>query len=52
GMALGLIVYMTGRKNLPADSRKTVNPLPRNKLWVLPAAVVAVGLAIWAVVAL
>lgn len=52
GMALGLIVYMTGRKNLPADSRKTVNPLPRNKLWILPAAVVAVGLAIWAVVAL
>lgn len=51
GMALGLIVYMTGRKNLAAESRETVNPLPAGRWWVLPAAVIAAVLLIWLAVA-
>src|SRR5699024_7667315 len=42
GMALGLIIYVTGRKNLPPESRTAVNPLPKSKLYLFIVAVVAV----------
>ncbi|MGC3022385.1 peptide MFS transporter [Brevibacterium sp. FAM 24630] len=42
GMALGLIIYLTGRKNLPPESRVAVNPLPKSKLYLFISAVVAV----------
>ncbi|NNV08657.1 MFS transporter, partial [Geobacillus sp. MMMUD3] len=41
GMALGLIIYATGRKNLPAESRVAVNPLPKSKVYLFVLAVVA-----------
>ncbi|MDN5657442.1 peptide MFS transporter [Brevibacterium sandarakinum] len=47
GMALGLIIYATGRKNLPNESRGAVNPLPASKLSLfLLAIVVAVVLIV------
>ncbi|WP_051297585.1 peptide MFS transporter [Brevibacterium album] len=50
GMAIGLLIYLTGRKGLPASAGFAVNPLPRRRLWVLPAAlfgVIAVVTALW-----
>lgn len=42
GMAIGLGIYLTGRKNLPSSAGFAVNPLPRRQLWVLPASLLAV----------
>src|SRR5699024_8472794 len=42
GMDLGLIIHVTGRKNLPPESRTAVNPLPKSKLYLFIVAVVAV----------
>lgn len=42
GMALGLIIYASGRKNVPAEARTPVNPLPKSKLYLFIVAVVAV----------
>lgn len=47
GMALGLIIYMTGRRNLPDESRGAFNPLPASKLYLfLLAIVIAVVLIV------
>ena len=47
GMALGLVIYATGRKKLPPESRVAVNPLPTSKLYLfLLAIVVAVVLIV------
>lgn len=40
GMALGLVIYMTGRKKLPSSAAEVADPLPRNKTWVLPTSIV------------
>ncbi|WP_166971569.1 peptide MFS transporter [Brevibacterium atlanticum] len=45
GMALGLVIYLTGRKNLPPESRIVVNPLPKNKLYLFIIEVLVVVLA-------
>ncbi|MGO2861666.1 MAG: peptide MFS transporter [Brevibacterium sp.] len=42
GMALGLIIYATGRRNLPSESRGPSNPLPTSKLYLFLAAIVLV----------
>ncbi len=45
GMALGLVIYALGRKNLPAEANEIPNPLPaeqRTKIILITAAVVAV----------
>lgn len=44
GMAFGLVIYATGRKNLPPESRIAVNPMPRNKLYLFIVAVLVVVL--------
>ncbi|MFI8595536.1 peptide MFS transporter [Microbacterium sp. NPDC078428] len=41
GMALGLIQYSFGRKQLPAEARRVPNPLPRGRYGV----VIGIGLA-------
>lgn len=40
GMALGLIIYATGRKKLPDEARGAVNPLPGSKLVLFLLAIV------------
>jgi POT family proton-dependent oligopeptide transporter len=44
GMAFGLIIYLTGRKSLPPESRVAVNPLPKNKLYLFIVEVLIVVL--------
>lgn len=44
GMAVGLIIYWTGRKSLPEESRHAVNPLPKSKLYIFFAGIVLVAL--------
>ena len=33
GMAVGLVLYLTGRKNLPESAKIVVNPLPAGQRW-------------------
>lgn len=50
GMALGLVIYLTGRKKMPADAARVADPLPRKKMWVLPASIlgtVAIIAVLW-----
>lgn len=50
GMAIGLIVYMTGRKNIPASAKIVVNPLPAGQRWKFGAGaigVIAVITVLW-----
>ena len=44
GMALGLIIYVTGRKSLPPEAHVAVNPLPKTKLYLFIVAIVVVVL--------
>lgn len=47
GMALGLLQYSFGRKQLPDDARHVPNPLPRNRyLWVAVVAAAAIVVVI------
>ncbi|WEG08382.1 peptide MFS transporter [Microbacterium horticulturae] len=51
GMALGLVQYSFGRKQLPEQARHVPNPLPRNRyVWV--AAIAAVAIVLIAVLVL
>ncbi|MCT1830398.1 peptide MFS transporter [Brevibacterium luteolum] len=50
GMAIGLALYLTGRKNLPASAKVVVNPLPAGARWKFGAGalgVVAAIAALW-----
>lgn len=42
GMALGLAIYLTGRKNLPESARSVPNPAPRSSLWKLGGSIALV----------
>ncbi|MEQ6897991.1 peptide MFS transporter [Microbacterium sp. KR10-403] len=47
GMALGLLQYSFGRKQLPEQARHVPNPLPRNRyMWVAVVAAVAIVLIV------
>jgi proton-dependent oligopeptide transporter, POT family len=46
GMAIGLIQYSIGRKNLPASSREVANPLPANRRILVAAIAAAVAVVI------
>lgn len=48
GMALGLVIYLTGRHKMPTEARHVPEPLPRQKMWVLPASIIGTVLAIFA----
>ncbi len=48
GMALGLVIYLTGRHKMPVEARHVPEPLPRKKMWVLPASIIGTVLAIFA----
>lgn len=48
GMALGLVIYLTGRHKMPTEARHVPEPLARKKMWVLPAAIIGTVLAIFA----
>lgn len=47
GMAVGLVIYLTGRHNMPTEARHVPEPLPRKKMWVLPASIIGTVLAIF-----
>ena len=47
GMALGLVIYLTGRHKMPTEARHVPEPLPRQKMWVLPASIIGTVLAIF-----
>lgn len=47
GMALGLVIYLTGRHKMPTEARHVPEPLARKKMWVLPAAIIGTVLAIF-----
>lgn len=47
GMALGLVIYLTGRHKMPTEARHVPEPLPRKKMWVLPASIIGTVLAIF-----
>lgn len=47
GMAVGLVIYLTGRHKMPAEARRVPEPLPRKKMWVLPVAIIGTVLAIF-----
>lgn len=42
GMAVGLVLYLTGRKNLPESAKIVVNPLPAGQRWRFGAAALGV----------
>jgi POT family proton-dependent oligopeptide transporter len=46
GMAIGLIQYSIGRKNLPPSSREVANPLPANRRILVAAIAAAVAVVI------
>lgn len=48
GMALGLVIYLTGRHKMPNEARHVPEPLARKKMWVLPASIIGTVLAIFA----
>ncbi|MCG7299604.1 MULTISPECIES: peptide MFS transporter [Brevibacterium] len=48
GMALGLVIYLTGRHKMPTEARHVPEPLARKKMWVLPASIIGTVLAIFA----
>lgn len=47
GMALGLVIYLTGRHKMPTEARHVPEPLARKKMWVLPATIIGTVLAIF-----
>ena len=47
GMALGLVIYLTGRHKMPTEARHVPEPLARKKMWVLPASIIGTVLAIF-----